>query len=98
MFRERFRAYALVDLAHAVMMTETGMISRERGARLTGGLLEIHDLGPETFPWDPRSGSYLVQIERYLEERFGHDIAGRLQTGRSRNDQEGAADRLYLRD
>ena len=33
MFRERFRAYALVDLAHAVMMTEEGIVSRERGAR-----------------------------------------------------------------
>jgi argininosuccinate lyase len=98
MFRERFRAYALVDLAHAVMMTEEGIVSRERGAKLIQGLLQILTIGPEKFPWDARSGSYLVQIERYLEEQFGHDVAGRLQTGRSRNDQEAAADRLYLRD
>jgi argininosuccinate lyase len=98
MFRERFRAYALVDLAHAVMMIEEGILSRERGAKLLQGLLQVLEIGPEKFPWDPRSGSYLVQIERYLEARFGHDIGGRLQTGRSRNDQEAAADRLYLRD
>ena len=30
--------------------------------------------------------------------RLGEDVAGRLQTGRSRNDQDAAADRLYLRD
>lgn len=96
--RERFRAYALVDLAHAVMMVEEGMLTRERGAKLLRGLLQILDLGPDDFPWEPRSGSYLVQIERYLEQQFGHDIAGRLQTGRSRNDQEAAADRVYLRD
>ena len=29
---------------------------------------------------------------------MGEDIAGRLQTGRSRNDQDAAADRLFLRD
>ena len=98
MFRERFRAYALVDLAHAVMMVEEGMLARERGGKLVRGLLQILDMGADGFPWDPRSGSYLVQIERYLEQQFGHDIAGRLQTGRSRNDQEAAADRVYLRD
>ena len=43
-------------------------------------------------------GSYLVQIEHYLEQRLGEDVAGRLQTGRSRNDQEAAAERLMLRD
>ena len=54
--------------------------------------------GPSGFPWDPRSGSYLVQIENFLTSRVGEDIAGRLQTGRSRNDQDAAADRLFLRD
>jgi argininosuccinate lyase len=98
MFRERFHAYALVDLAHAVMMVEEGMLDGGRGGKLIQGLLQVLDIGAAEFPWDPRSGSYLVQIERYLEQRFGHDIAGRLQTGRSRNDQEAAADRVYLRD
>jgi argininosuccinate lyase len=96
--RDRFRAYAVVDLAHAVMMVEEGMLRRDRGAKLLQGLLQVSELGPDGFPWEPRSGSYLVQIERYLEQRFGHDIAGRLQTGRSRNDQEGAVDRVFLRD
>jgi argininosuccinate lyase len=96
--RERFRAFAVVDLAHAVMMIEEGILSRNRGARLLAGLLQILDLGPGGFPWEPRSGSYLVQVEHYLEQRFGPDIAGRLQTGRSRNDQDAAADRVFLRD
>jgi argininosuccinate lyase len=96
--RRRFREYALVDLAHALMLTETGILSLERGRALLGGLVEVLDLGAERFPWDPRSGSYLVQVEHYLEGRLGADVAGRLQTGRSRNDQDAAADRLYLRD
>src|SRR5262249_9738260 len=79
-------------------LVETGILDRPRGARLLGGLQEVLDLGPEGFPWDRRSGSYLVQIEHFLASRVGEDVAGRLQTGRSRNDQDAAADLLYLRD
>ncbi len=60
--RRRFREYALVDLAHAVMLAEEGIVGGERSTRLLQGLLEVFDLGPDRFPWDPRSGSYLVQI------------------------------------
>ena len=94
----RFREYVLVDLAHAVMLTETGILSASRGAKLLNALLEVHDSRGEGFPWLAQSGSFLVQIEHHLSERIGEDISGRLQTGRSRNDQDAAADRLYLRD
>jgi argininosuccinate lyase len=96
--RRYFRDYALVDLAHGVMLVEEGIVGGPRGARLLQGLLEVLDLGADGFPWDPRSGSYLVQVEHFLGGRLGDDVAGRLQTGRSRNDQHGAADRLHLRD
>ena len=94
----RFREYSLVDLAHAVMLTETGVLVPERGAKLLRGLLEIHDNGKASFPWLPQSGSFLVQTEYFLARHVSEDIAGRLQTGRSRNDQSAAAERLYLRD
>ncbi|MBT3661622.1 MAG: argininosuccinate lyase [Rhodospirillaceae bacterium] len=94
----RFREYVLVDLAHAVMLSETGILTKERGAKLLGGLLEVYDSDGEGFPWLPQSGSFLVQTEYYLGQRIGDDIAGRLQTGRSRNDQSAASERLYLRD
>jgi argininosuccinate lyase len=94
----RFREYTLVDLAHAVMLTETGVLTPERGAKLLAGLIDIYDNGKQSFPWLPQSGSFLVQTEYYLAQRMGDDIAGRLQTGRSRNDQSAAAERLYLRD
>ncbi len=92
--KRRAREYALVDLAHAIMLVEAGIVSYERGARLLTGLLDILEHGLATFPWDPRVGSYLPQAERYLAERIGEDVAGRLQTGRSRNDQSGAAERV----
>jgi len=94
----RFRPFALVDLAHTVMMVEEGILDRERGAKLLAGLLDILGLGADNFPWEPRSGSYLVQVEHYLANQVGDDVSGRLQTGRSRNDQDAAADRLFWRD
>ncbi|MFO0996022.1 MAG: argininosuccinate lyase [Alphaproteobacteria bacterium] len=94
----RFRGFALVDLAHIVMLVEKGILRRDRGAKLLGGLLAIHDGGPERFPFNPQTGSYLVQVEHHLEGTLGPDIAGRIQTGRSRNDQDAAADRLFTRD
>jgi argininosuccinate lyase len=96
--RRYFRDYALVDLAHAVMLVEERILDAPRGARLLRGLLEVLEAGAEGFPWDPRSGSYLVQVEHVLAGRLGDDVAGRLQTGRSRNDQHGAVDRLHRRD
>jgi argininosuccinate lyase len=94
----RFRAFALTDLAHVVMLTEKGILRKDRGAKLLGGLLDVWELGPDRFPWDKRTGSYLVQIEQYLGTKLGDDIAGRIQTGRSRNDQDASADRLFMRD
>ena len=94
----RFREYLLTDLAHAVMLTETGILAPDRGARLLEGLLDMYDSGGEGFPYLADSGSFLVQTEHYLARRVGEDIAGRLQTGRSRNDQSAAAERLYVRD
>src|SRR5262249_3901206 len=96
--RRHFREYGLVDLAHAVMLVEEGIVTPEPGRRLLRGLLDVFDLDAARFPWDPRSGSYLVQIEHRLAGEVGDDVAGRLQTGRSRNDQDAAADRLSLRD
>ena len=82
----------------AVMLTETGILASERGERLLEGLLDMHDSNGAGFPYLAESGSFLVQTEHYLARRMGEDVAGRLQTGRSRNDQSAAAERLYVRD
>jgi len=94
----RFREYVLADLAHAVMLTETKILSPERGAKLLSGLLMMWESEGDGFPYLPNVGSFLVQTEHYLGEKVDEDTAGRLQTGRSRNDQSAEAERIYLRD
>jgi argininosuccinate lyase len=92
-----FEAYSFVDLAHAVMLVETGILPKEGGGRLIDGLLRIHAMDANSFPWLPDSGSCLVHVEHWLTQRYGADIAGLLQTGRSRNDQDAAAERFFQR-
>ena len=96
--KRRFEAYLKVDLAHVVMLIEQDVLDRGRGGKLLEALLAIHELGVERFPWVPECGSCLVQFEHFIGQGWGEDVAGRLQTGRSRNDQEGAVERLYIRD
>ena len=49
-------ALSLSDLAHAVALIETGAMDAAAAAGLTGGLLELHEIPPAEFPWDPERG------------------------------------------
>src|SRR5690348_11220320 len=64
--RRLYQGYALVDLAHAIMLVEQKIVSVHRGAKLIKGLLAVHDLGPAKFPWLETSSSFLVHVEHYL--------------------------------
>ncbi len=96
--KRRFHHICLVDMAHAVMLWEQGILTDAQARALLKGLHAMAELGPERFPWDSTTGSALVQVERFLAQEVGEDLAGRLHTGRSRNDQLTAIDRLYARD
>ncbi|MEQ9038566.1 MAG: argininosuccinate lyase [Silicimonas sp.] len=93
-----FHSYTHVDLAHVVMMVETGVLRADRGGKLLQALLDIHAMTPREFPWLESSNSYLVHVEHYLGQTVGAEIGGLLQTARSRNDQDAAAERLFQRD
>ncbi|MCO5091854.1 argininosuccinate lyase [Bosea sp. (in: a-proteobacteria)] len=95
--RRRYKDFLLVDIAHAVMMHEQGIVPKDDAGKLIGALVSLYDMGRDAFPWAEESGSFLVQVEHALGKLAGKDIAGHLQTARSRNDQSAAAERLYLR-
>jgi argininosuccinate lyase len=88
----------LGSLAHARMLTETGILAPEDGAAILSGLSGLLA--------DVESGLLTVEggdedvhswIERKLGERIGEN-AGRLATARSRNDQTSTALRLFVRE
>ena len=92
------KAYTEVDMAHTVMLAEQGVITGAEARGILQGIREIAALGDGEFPVEPERGSVLLQVEHFLAERIGHDMAGRLHTGRSRNDQQEAANRVLVRD
>ncbi len=96
------RALARYDLrgsiAHAQMLAKTGVIPSEDAARLVAGLeaLEV-DLDEGRLEWDPAHEDVHMNLEMRLREKVG-EVAGKLHTGRSRNDQVATDLLLYLRD
>ena len=96
------RALARYDLrvstAHAKMLCETGLISPEDEQTLLSGLEEIErEIEGETFPFDESLEDIHMNVEARLTAIVG-PVAGRLHTGRSRNDQVATDLTLYLRD
>jgi len=97
------RALARFDLrgstAHARMLASAGLISTKDERALIDGLAEIAEqIEAGTFPFDPAFEDIHMNVESRLREIVGVDVAGRLHTGRSRNDQVATDLALYLRD
>lgn len=86
------------SIAHATMLGEVGIISEPDRDRLVEGLTIIkEELAQGTFPWDSALEDVHMNVERRLGTLIGDEVAGKLHTARSRNDQVALDVRLYLR-
>ncbi|RYG82386.1 argininosuccinate lyase [bacterium] len=81
------------SVAHARMLGETGIISHQESQTLIDGLEKIHEMGPESLSKDVEDVHTAIELKLY--ELVG-DVAGKLHTARSRNDQVATDGRLYL--
>ncbi|HEU4946267.1 MAG TPA: lyase family protein [Kribbella sp.] len=91
------RGLGLADLAHVLELHEAGVIPTPDAAALLATLLELLELPPEDFPYDPVYGDAYNSRERELERRLG-SVAGWLHTGRTRREAGRIAFRLALRE
>lgn len=82
------------SIAHARMLGAQGILTVDESQRLIGGLEAILAEGPESLPRDVEDIHTAVELR--LAELVG-DVAGKLHTARSRNDQVATDTRLYLR-
>ncbi|MEJ2085193.1 MAG: argininosuccinate lyase [Acidobacteriota bacterium] len=83
--------------AHARMLAEAGLISETEAASLVAGLDRVEqELREGIFQPDTGYEDIHMAIESRLEEHVG-EIAGKLHTARSRNDQVATDVRLWLR-
>jgi len=86
------------SIAHALMLGKVGLISTEDANTLVQGLQAVgQELKDGVFPWDPKLEDVHMNVERRLASIVGEDVAGRLHTARSRNDQVALDARLFLR-
>jgi argininosuccinate lyase len=84
------------SIAHAEMLAETGIITAGEADTIVDGLRQIFE-GAEEFVFLPEDEDVHTAVERRLGELVG-DVAGKLHTGRSRNDQVALDLRLYLKE
>ena len=96
--RRLYRQDIAGSMAHARMLARQGIISEDEAASLVAGLEQIREeIEADAFPWRDELEDVHMNIERRLYETVG-DVAGKLHTARSRNDQVATDVRLYIKE
>jgi argininosuccinate lyase len=98
-YDQRLYKYDIVgSLAHAEMLCEQKLITRDELKKIKDGLVEIsNDIAAGTFVLDPVFEDIHMAIEAALIQKVG-EAGKKLHTGRSRNDQVATDLRLWMRD
>lgn len=85
--------------AHVVMLAKTGIIPQTDTAKILMALGDLEVLiQNNTFTLDPACEDVHTNIEVWLTHALGIEVAGKLHTARSRNDQVVTDMKLYMRD
>ncbi|MGK0255470.1 MAG: argininosuccinate lyase [Arcobacteraceae bacterium] len=86
------------SIAHSKMLAIQGIISIDDQEKIEAGLLRIkEEIEADKFEWKIEHEDVHMAIESKLTEHIG-DVAGRLHTARSRNDQVATDFALYVQD
>jgi argininosuccinate lyase len=85
------------SIAHVRGLGRAGVLTEAEVVELVDGLTGLaEDVAAERIVWDPALEDVHLNLEAALAERIG-PVAGKLHTGRSRNDQVATDLRLWLR-
>ena len=96
--RRLYRHDIAGSIAHARMLGKQGIISEEDAGLIVEGLGKVRqEIQEDKFPWDAALEDLHMNIESRLHALIG-PAAGRLHTGRSRNDQVALDMRLYTKE
>lgn len=96
--RELWRQDIRGSVAHARMLAKQGILTSEEAEALVSGLEQIAaELDEGRLELDPAAEDIHMNVERRLYEIAG-TVAGKLHTGRSRNDQVATDFTLWMRD
>ena len=93
--RRMYREDIAGSIAHARMLARQGIIDQPAADSIVGGLRQIEtEIATGEFTWKRELEDIHMNVESRLFELIG-ETAGRLHTGRSRNDQVATDSRLY---
>ena len=96
--RRLYRQDIAGSIAHARMLAHQGIVSKRDAQAIMEGLAAIQEeIRGDAFPWKEELEDLHMNIEARLFEKIG-DVAGRLHTARSRNDQVAVDMRLYAKE
>ena len=96
--RRLYRHDVAGSIVHARMLARQGIIAQPEADRIVDGLEQIRDeIEGESFPWKAELEDIHMNVESRLFEKIG-EVAGKLHTGRSRNDQVALDVRLYVKE
>jgi argininosuccinate lyase len=84
--------------AHGIMLAECGWLKPCEMHAIFDALADAtHDLDPTTLIYTGAHEDFFFWLEDQLRQRLGPDLAGRLHTGRSRNDMDQTIFKMVLR-
>lgn len=92
-----WKGLSLADLAHIIMLRETGIVPAAASARLLRLLLELHLLPVNSFSFDPTLEDVYSNREAWLRKR-DEDAAGWMGAGRPRREPATIAYRIAVRE
>jgi argininosuccinate lyase len=86
------------SIAHVRMLASQGIISEKDAGLIVAGLTAIRqEIEEGTFPWQDNLEDIHMNIENRLSQKIG-DVAGRMHTARSRNDQIALDMRMHVKE
>jgi argininosuccinate lyase len=87
-----------VDLAHVVMLSETGLLPGPAAATLLDAVRRLRADGFRPLHGLPAPRGLYLMYEGHLVARLGADVGGKLHTARSRNDLKATITAMRLRE
>ena len=92
-------AFRRIDRAHCVMLHETGILPDAQASAIAKALADIEkSLDLKSIPYTGEVEDLFFLIEHALRDRLDPDVAGRLHTGRSRNDIDHTIFKIVLKE
>lgn len=93
-----YKAMKAINKAHLLMLVKQGIIGHEVGGRLAQALLSMDGISETELNFSAEKEDLYFNIESFLISKLGMEVAGRLHTGRSRNDLYATAARIKVRE